>query len=83
MMPRAEGRGLVCPARLERATYGLEVRCSIRLSYGQKRAVLKLGWVEGFEPSTSGATIRHSNQLNYTHHTTRPLRQAHRRSAAG
>ncbi len=25
----------VRPARLERATYGLEVRCSIRLSYGR------------------------------------------------
>ena len=28
---------LACPARLERATYGLEGRCSIQLSYGQIR----------------------------------------------
>lgn len=27
---------MVCPARIERATYGLEGRCSIQLSYGQK-----------------------------------------------
>ncbi len=27
--------GMVCPARFERATYALEGRCSIQLSYGQ------------------------------------------------
>src|SRR5258706_16198440 len=26
-----------------------------------------LGWVEGFEPSTSGTTIRRSTKLSYTH----------------
>jgi hypothetical protein len=25
--------------------------------------------VTGFEPATSGSTIRRSNQLSYTHHT--------------
>ncbi len=27
-----------------------------------------LGWMTGFEPATSGSTIRRSNQLSYTHH---------------
>ncbi len=26
-----------------------------------------LGWVEGFEPSTTGTTIRRSTKLSYTH----------------
>jgi hypothetical protein len=29
--------------------------------------------VTGFEPATSGSTIRRSNQLSYTHHTEKTL----------
>ena len=47
------GGFLARPARLERATYGFEVRCSIQLSYGRA-----LGWMMGLEPTTPGTTIR-------------------------
>src|SRR5207247_9340073 len=30
-----------------------------------------MGWMRGFEPPTSGSTIRRSNQLSYTHHQDR------------
>ena len=30
--------------------------------------ISNLGCLDGFEPSTFGTTIRHSNQLNYRHH---------------
>ena len=34
---------------------------------------ISLGWMTGFEPATSGSTIRRSNQLSYTHHTKKTL----------
>ncbi len=34
----------MCPAGLEPATYGLEIRCSIQLSYGHKVFDLKRKW---------------------------------------
>ena len=40
------------PTRLERATYGFEVRCSIQLSYERI-----LGCLVGFEPTTTRSTI--------------------------
>ena len=40
--------------------------------YNKKALLLQgfqtLGWKMGFEPTTFGTTIRHSNRLSYIHH---------------
>src|SRR6185437_9387683 len=70
-------RGLACPARLERATYGLEGRCSIRLSYGQlpgaqttqnihASASARLVGVGRFELPTSCSQSKRATRLRYT-----------------
>lgn len=33
------------------------------------QSIDELGWVEGFEPSATGITIRRSTKLSYTHRT--------------
>ena len=38
---------------------------------------LPAGWKKGFEPSTFGTTIRHSNQLSYIHHIDPSKRMYH------
>ena len=42
-------RHLACPARFERATYALEGRCSIQLSYGQMDFLDFNGMLEPWE----------------------------------
>ena len=44
-----------------------------QLNFGHKKSPSFLkgsikGWKTGFEPATSGTTIRRSNQLSYNHH---------------
>ena len=38
---------------------------------GENLASCFQGWKMGFEPTTFGTTIRHSNQLSYIHHIIR------------
>jgi hypothetical protein len=56
------GMECVIPAGLEPATYGLENRCSIQLSYGIGLLVTVSVGVAGFEPTTSCSQSRRDNQ---------------------
>ena len=47
--PNQNIHDLACPARFERATYALEGRCSIQLSYGQMDFLDFNGMLEPWE----------------------------------
>jgi hypothetical protein len=52
-VPRfATRNALVRPSRLERETCGLEVRCSIQLSYGRTGPNMATGGGEGHKPDS-------------------------------
>ena len=72
-------RKMVYPEGIEPTTLGLEGRCSIQLSYGQKSLLRKTGltvvwWsvlkimvgAKGFEPSTLWSQTRCATRLRYT-----------------
>ena len=44
-----------------------EARRQIPPTIGLQQTGAGLGWVEGFEPSATGTTIRRSTKLSYTH----------------
>jgi len=50
-------RALACPARLERATAGLEGRCSIRLSYGHPVPGILRHWARPAPVRVAGAIL--------------------------
>ena len=49
------------------ATVGLKVGLENGSNGSDRKEREGLGWMTGFEPATSGSTIRRSNQLSYTH----------------
>ena len=40
----------------------------IKKPLSNAKRFIKFGWKMGFEPTTFGTTIRHSNRLSYIHH---------------
>ena len=57
--------------RMPRAGPPEQKRCTPKIKRSPLQDSLP-GWKKGFEPSTFGTTIRHSNQLSYIHHIDPP-----------